>query len=66
MSEHFLQPPPIPDFLDRSKWSPSAGSVTVGHGINSGQLTGGGNISLEKPPSAKPKQGARSRAAGET
>lgn len=22
MSEHFLQPPPIPDFLDRSKWSP--------------------------------------------
>ena len=22
MSEHFLQPPPIPTFLDRSKWSP--------------------------------------------
>ena len=22
MSEHFLQPPPLPEFLDRSKWSP--------------------------------------------
>ena len=44
MSEHFLQPPPIPDFLDRSKWSPSAGSVIVGHGINSGQLTAAGTL----------------------